>query len=105
DRPGRPVGVCVLPGGLWRVAFGDLLGRVLGQVADAPVGVLGPGEYALGVEPGPEAGHMLRLISWADRVERIIPGLQDFAGRRVEVVAGILIPDRQLVPREPNGIC
>ena len=90
---------------LWHVAFGDLLSQVLGQIADAPVGVLGPGEYALGIELGPEPGHMLRLISWADRVERIIPGLQDFAGRRVEVVAGILIPDRQLVPREPNGIC
>ena len=87
------------------MAFGDLLGQVLGQVADAAVGVPGPGEHALSVEPGPEAGHMLRLISRADRVERVIPGLEDFAGRRVEVVAGILIPDRQLVAREPNGIC
>ena len=76
------------------VAVAYLLSQVLGQVADAAVGVLGPGEYALGIELGPEPSHMLRLISRADRVERIRPCLQDFAGRRVEVAAGTLIPDR-----------
>ena len=44
----------------WQSA--DLLGQVLGQVADAPGRVLRSGEHALGVEPDPEPGHVPRLI-------------------------------------------
>src|ERR1700745_2594640 len=51
------------------VAIGHLLGEVLGQVADAPGRVLGPGENALGVEPFPESCHVPRLILRADGVK------------------------------------
>ena len=53
----RPLRVCVR-----LVAVADLLGEVLGQVPNAPAGVLGPGEHALGVEPLAEPGHVPRLI-------------------------------------------
>jgi hypothetical protein len=36
--------------GLSLMAPADVLGQVFGQVADAPAGVLGPGQHALGVE-------------------------------------------------------
>ena len=36
-----------------------------------------------------------RLV--AELVKRLVPGSQDFPGGRVEVVAGVLVPDRQLV--------
>jgi len=35
---------------------------------------------------------MPRRIARADRVQRVVPGLEDFAGGGIEVVAGILIP-------------
>ena len=93
-QPAAPRGHAELGVGLVAVAY--LLGEVLGQVADAPGGVLGPGEHALGVEPDPEPGHMPRLIVGADGVERLVPGRQDFPGGRVEVAADGLVPDRQL---------
>jgi hypothetical protein len=86
------------------MAVGDLLGQVLGQVADALLGVLGPGQHALGVELRAEPSHMPGLIVRADRIQRVLPGLEDFAGGRVEVAAGIVIPDGQLVTGEPDGI-
>jgi len=91
-----------LRAGLRDVTFGDLLGQVLGQIADALLGVLGPGEHPLGVELGPEPGHMPGLVRRADGVERRIPGLQDFPGGRVDVVAGIFIPGGQPVSGEPD---
>jgi hypothetical protein len=33
------------------VAVAEVLGQVFGEVADAPAGVAGSGEHALGVEP------------------------------------------------------
>jgi hypothetical protein len=88
------VGGLGVGGGL--VAVADVLGQVLGQVADAPAGVPGSGEYALGVEPGAEPGHVLRLVVVADGVEGLVPGGQDLAGVRVEVGAGVLVPDREV---------
>ena len=70
------------------MAVAELLGQVLGQVADAPGGVLGPGEHALGVELRPEPGHVQRLVVRADGVEGLVPGRQQLAGHRVEVAAG-----------------
>jgi hypothetical protein len=74
------------------VAVAELLGQVLGQVADAPGGVFGPGEHALGVELGPEAGHMQGLVIIGDGVQGLIPGGQQLAGGGVEVAAAGLIP-------------
>jgi hypothetical protein len=71
--------VLFLGRGVGLVASGDVLGEVFGQVADAPARVLRPGEHALGVELGPEPGHMQRVIVRADRVEGLVPGGQDFA--------------------------
>src|SRR5262249_38808805 len=51
---GELVGVRVLGVGLRLVAAAEMLSEVLGQVADAPVGVAGPGKHALGVELVPE---------------------------------------------------
>ena len=53
---GEPGGVIALGVGVGGVASGDLLGQVLGEVADAAAGVFGSGEHALGVELGPEPG-------------------------------------------------
>ena len=64
------------------VAVADVLGQVLGEVADAPAGVLGSGEHALGVEPGTEPGHVQRLVLVADGVEGLVPGRQHLAGVR-----------------------
>jgi hypothetical protein len=54
------------------VAVAELLGQVLGEVADAPGRVLGPGEHALGVELGPEPGHVPRVIVRADCVKAVL---------------------------------
>ena len=48
-------------GGL--VAVAEVLGQVLGEVADAPAGVLLSGEDALGVEALAEPGHVPGLVS------------------------------------------
>jgi len=56
------------------MAVADLLDEVLGQIPDAPVRVLGSSEHALGVEPGPEPGHVPRLIVRADGIEGLVPG-------------------------------
>ena len=93
QRLGQPRRMCPLRVGVGLVAVADLLGEVLGQVADAPARVFRSGEHALGVEPDP----VPRLIVQADGVERLVPGRQDFPGGRVEVAADALVPDRQLV--------
>ena len=62
QRVGEPFHVLALGVGVGLVAVAELLGQVLGQVADAPGGVLGPGEHALGVELGPEPGHVPGLV-------------------------------------------
>jgi hypothetical protein len=61
-----PSGVRALRVGVGLVAVGDVLGDVFGQVADAPVRVLGPGQHALGVELRAEPGHVQRIIGRAD---------------------------------------
>ena len=78
------------------VAVADVLGQVLGEVADASAGILRPGEHALGVEPVAEPGHVQRLVPVADGVEGLVPRWEHFAGVRVEVGAGLLVPDRQV---------
>ncbi len=93
----------VLGGCLRLVAVGDVLGQVLGEVADAPVRVPGPAQHALGVEPFAEPGDVLRFVLRSDRVERLVPGGQDFPGRRVEVVAAGLVPHRQLAVVVADG--
>ena len=62
ERVGEPVGVAHLVVGLGVVAVGDVLGEVLGQVADAAACVLGPGQDALGVEAVAEPGDVQRLV-------------------------------------------
>jgi hypothetical protein len=47
----------------------NVLGQVLGQVADAPVGVAGSGDDALGVESLPEPGDVQRLVLVADGIK------------------------------------
>jgi hypothetical protein len=44
-----------------------------------------------------------RLVLFADAVEGLVPGGQDFTGGRVEVGAGVGVPDRQLVGVEADG--
>jgi hypothetical protein len=44
------------------------------------------------------------LVVRVDRVQRVIPGLEDFAGGEVEVAAAILIPDGQVIPFENHGV-
>jgi hypothetical protein len=95
------VGGLGVGGGL--VAVADVLGQVLGEVADAPPGVLGTGQHALGVEPVPEPGDMQRLVLLADRIERFIPAGQDLAGGRVEIGPGVLVPDRQVPAVKLDG--
>ena len=90
--------------GVWVVAVAELLGQVLGQIADAPGGVLGPGEHALGVEFGPEPDHMPRLVIRADSIQGVIPGREQLAGGGVEVAAAGLVPDRQIVALEPHAV-
>ena len=62
---------------------------------------LRPGEHALGVEPVPEPGHVLRLV--AELVQCLVPRRQDFPGRRVEVVRCVLVPHGQLVAAVSDG--
>jgi hypothetical protein len=88
--------------GVGLVAVAELLGEVLGQIADAAGGALGPGEHALGVELGPEPGHMQRLILRTNGVQGVIPGGQQLAGGGVEVAAAGVIPHRQVVTLEPD---
>jgi hypothetical protein len=66
------------------VAVADLLGQVLGQVPDAAPGVLGSGEYTLGVEPFSEPGHVVGFGVGGEGVEGLVRGGQDFpvAGSR-----------------------
>ena len=61
----------VLGAGL--VAVADVLGQVLGEVADAPAGVPRTGQNALRVEPHDVQG----FVVVADRAERLVPGRQD----------------------------
>ncbi len=49
QRVSEPFNVLALGVGVWVVAVAELLGEIFGQVADAPGGVLGGGEHALGV--------------------------------------------------------
>jgi hypothetical protein len=81
-------------GGL--VAVAEVLGQVLGEVADAPAGVSGSGEDALSVEPGAEPGHVPRLVLVADGVEGLVPSRQHLARVWVKVGTGVLIPGRQV---------
>jgi hypothetical protein len=87
---------------VWLVAVPELLGQVLGQIADAAGGILGPGENALGVELGPKPGHMPGLVIIGDGVQCLIPGGQQLASGEVEVAAAGLIPHRQVIPLEPD---
>lgn len=80
-----------------RVASGELLGEVFGQVADASFGVAGSSEHTLGVELRAEPGNMQRLILRADGVERLIPSGEQLAGLGVEVPAGGFVPGRKAV--------
>jgi hypothetical protein len=73
----------VLGAGL--VAVADVLGQVLGEVADAPVSVFRSGEHALGVEPVAGFCDVQRLVVVADHGECLVPGGQDFAGSRIDV--------------------
>jgi hypothetical protein len=84
------------------VAVGDVLGEVLGQVADAAGRVLGPTQHALGVEAIPEAGDVQRFGLVVDGVEGLVPGGQDLAGRRVEVGARLVVPHRRRAVLEAN---
>ena len=104
ERLSEPGSVGSLAVGVGGVAAGDLLGQVFGEVADAPAGVFGPGQDALGVELGPEPGDVQRFIVRADGVEGLVPGRQDLPGRGVEVVAGRFVPDGQLVVLVPDYV-
>jgi hypothetical protein len=44
-----------------------------------------------------------RLVIRTDRIEGLIPGGEDFAGRGVEIAAGGLVPDRQMIALEADG--
>ena len=83
----RRAGLCVASR---LVAVAEVLGQVFGEVADAPAGIAGSGEDALGVEPGTEPGDVPWLVLVADGVERLVPGREDLACSRVDVVAGVL---------------
>jgi len=97
ERGGEPDGVGGLGVAVRLVAVAQVLGQVLGEVADAPAGIPGSGEHALGVEPRAEPRHMQRLVIVPDGVEGLVPGREHLAGLRVEVGAGVLIPHRQAV--------
>ena len=75
-RGSEPVDVLALGVGFCFVAVGDVLGQVLGDVADAPVGVFRPAENALCVEAVAEPGDVQRLVILADGVERVVPRRQ-----------------------------
>src|SRR5690348_9102548 len=71
QRLSEPVHMLTLEVSLGVVAVTELLGQVLSEVADAPARVLGPGEHTLGVELGPEPGHMRRVVVRADGVDGV----------------------------------
>jgi len=79
------------------VAVAEVLGQVLGEVADAPVRIPRPGKNALGVELGAEAGDVPRLVLVADGVEGLVPGREHLSGAGVEIGADVLVPDRRVV--------
>src|ERR1035441_9954136 len=58
---GEPSGVGGLGVGGGLVTVADVLGQVLGEVADAPAGVLGSSEHALGIEAVAEPGYVQRV--------------------------------------------
>jgi hypothetical protein len=47
----------------------ELLGQVLGEIADAPAGVFRSGDDALGIEPGTGPGDVQRLVVRADGIK------------------------------------
>ena len=96
QRVGEPGGMAGLGASGGLVAVAEVLGQVLGEVADAPAGIPGSGQDALGVEAGAEPGYVPRLVLVGDGVEGLVPVRQDLAGVRVEVGARVLIPDRQV---------
>ena len=97
SQPGR---VIVLRVGVGLVAVADLLGEVLGQVADAPGRVRWIRRARPGRRTGPRTGpRATAQSSVADGIERLVPGRQHLAGGRVEVAADLLVPDGQLVAR------
>src|SRR5690606_28136235 len=86
--------------GFGGVAFGDVLGQVLGQVAHAPVGVGRARHDPLGVDLASEAHHVegFRSRVGVQGVQRLVPGGQHFTGGRVEVVTGRLVEGGQVRP-------
>ena len=88
SQPGR----MVRPVGVGAVAVADLLGQVLGQVADTPGGILDPASTPSALNWSPNRA---TWWGWSPKlVEGLVPGSQDFPRGRVEVVAGVLVPDR-----------
>ena len=73
-----------------------MLGEVLGQVADAPARVFGPASTPWASNRAPNRATCSGSSSGADGVEGLVPGGQDFAGVRIEVVAGVLVPGGQV---------
>jgi len=104
ERVGEPVGVAHLVVGLRGVAVSDVLGEVLGQVADAAACVLRPGQDALRVEAVSEPGYMRRFGVRADRIERFVPGRQDFTRVGVEVGGVAFVPGGQVGGVEAHGV-
>jgi hypothetical protein len=86
------------------VALPQLLDQVLGQVTDALPGVLGARQETLRVELQAEPDDMPRLISGADRVERLVPAGQQLPAGRVEEAAGCLVPDGQVIAIEAHHV-
>jgi tetratricopeptide (TPR) repeat protein len=80
------------------VAVAEVLGQVLGEVADAPAGVAGSGEHALGVEPGTEPGHVPRFVLVSDGVE-VINGIRKVRDVKVfeRIADGLDMPDHARV--------
>ena len=104
ERVDQALRVRVLCVGVGLVAVADVLGQVLGQVPDAPRRVLRLGEDPLGVELRPEPGDVQGRVLGAYRVERVIPGLEELPGCRVEVAARWLVPDGQAAVLESHRI-
>ncbi len=95
QRPGQALSVGGLGVAVFMVAVAEVLGQVLGEVADAPAGISRSGQHSFSIEPGAEPGHVQRLVLVADGVEGLVPGGEHLAGARVEVGPGVLVPDRQ----------
>ena len=72
----------LLDGGLDVVAVADLLGQVLGQVADAPGRVPGPGEDGAPADPGAyEYDRAARdALSFAALFDRFLQNLRRYLG-------------------------